>query len=135
MPNSVEEVKTVGDTELFYHALYHHVAHWAAYIAMLGILITIALLLSLSPVESGSNRLVRVLGTGWAIFSASLGASYFINGMRKYGQILNERLPPAYLKSVLFHSHKLITCGQIIAAVLCAAVDAGILLALSRCTE
>ncbi len=129
MPNIVDE------RELFYHALYHHVTHWAAYIAMLGILITIALLLSLSPVESGSNSLVRILGPGWAIIAAFGGALYFVNGMDKYGRILNEQLDPAYFTRVSILPHNLITWLQIIAAIVCAGVDGWILVALSRCTE
>lgn len=80
----------VGDIEIYYHALYHHIAHWTAYIAMIATLIAIGA--SLSAFQ-GVMAGFRIVGAAGVIFAAWLGAWYFIRGMDTYGAILCESVP------------------------------------------
>ena len=57
--------------EVFDHALYHHLAHWAAYTAMVGLLVTIGVGLSLTPIISDAARGVRALVSAWRSFARS----------------------------------------------------------------
>jgi hypothetical protein len=93
--------------EVFYHALYHHLAHWAAYTAMVGLLVTIGVGLSLTPIASDATRGARAAGVGVAIICALLGAFYFVKGMDTYGALVNERLPEAYLRKTQTFPHKM----------------------------
>lgn len=69
----------VKENEVYYHALSHHVAHWAAYSAMIVGLVTFGFAISTaSKVESSQLRWVgatSAVTAGWAC------ALYFINGM------------------------------------------------------
>ena len=111
------ENKRVTDTEVFYHALYHHVAHWAAYVAMMGLLVTVGILVSLTPIIGGTDPTKRKVGAIAAVAGACLGALYFIKGMDTYGGILNtEHLPRPYLDKVLTFPHKMmIIVGALVA--------------------
>ena len=115
-----------NESESFSHALYHHVAHWAAYVAMMGFLITIPLLLSLSPIEAEpiARRGTRIIGLLWTISAALAGAFYFVLfGMNKYGRILNKRLSNRYLGEMLTLRHWLMTVVQCAMALLFAVFD------------
>jgi len=123
--------ETVGPTEVFYHALYHHVAHWAAFVGMMGILITIGALLSVTQIETKS--VPRFFGTLFAISAALFGSWYFVGfGMRKYGAILNRRLPGHYLNIMLTLPHWLMTLASLVAPLMLAAVDYWLVLSIWR---
>ena len=97
-----DEENKVGEIEVYYHALYHHVAHWAAYVATMVLLVTVGLLVSLTPITSGSGLGQRKFGAGAAVVCGLIAAIYFIKGMDTYGGILNtECLPTSYLTKVL----------------------------------
>ena len=124
--------ETVGPTEVFYHALYHHIAHWAAYVAMMGILITIGALLSVTSIAE-QKSVPHFLGTLFAISAALFGSWYFVGfGMRKYGAILNRRLPRHYLDVMLTLPHWLMTLASLIAPLMLALVDYWLVLSLWR---
>jgi len=105
--------------EIFYHALYHHVAHWAAYVATMVLLLTIGFLVSLTPIV-GSPFGMRRMGAYAAAVCAFFAASYFIRGMNTYGGIINsEYLPDSYLQKVLSLPHTwMIFSGHFAALVL-----------------
>lgn len=99
--------KTIGKSEVYYHALYHHVAHWGAYVAMMGLLVTIGILVCLTPVIGGDTGM-RKVGLIVGIIASAAGAVYFIRGMDTYGGIVNtEYLPQDYLNKVQSMPHKM----------------------------
>jgi hypothetical protein len=69
--------------EVFTHTLYHHIAHWAAYVAMMGILITIGVLLSLTPLGTAPNKMWRSLG----VFVATLAAWFCFLFRKRHGHL------------------------------------------------
>lgn len=110
----------IGDIEVYYHALSHHIAHWAAYIAMVATLITIGA--SLSGFQ-GAMRPFRIAGSTGAVLAAWAGAIYFIRGMDTYGSILCEAVPKPYLLRTQTFRHDLtILIGKSVATA-CAIAD------------
>ena len=89
-----QPANAVEHKEIFYHALYHHIAHWAAYVAMMGLLVTTGLLVSLTPVLSSPDSWKRKTGVIVAIICSLAGAIYFIKGMDKYAGIMNTEYLP-----------------------------------------
>ena len=118
----------VGDIEIYYHALYHHIAHWAAYIAMIATLIAIGA--SLSAFQ-GVMASFRILGAVGVIFAAWIGAWYFIRGMDTYGAILCESVPKWYLARTHTFPHKRTIAIGKLAATLAAVVDLALVTALA----
>ena len=109
--------------EVFYHALYHHLAHWAAYTAMVGLLVTIGVGLSLTPLANDATRGVRAAGIGVAILCALLGSGYFAKGMDTYGSFVNEKLPEAYLRKTQTFPHKMMIVVGMISPHNCPAIN------------
>ena len=70
----------------YYHSLYHLVTHWAAFVGVLALLITIGVVISASP----------KLGNRWyfvfAIISGTLAAFYFLGRMRTFGNSVLTKL-------------------------------------------
>ncbi len=118
----------VGDIEIYYHALYHHIAHWTAYIAMIATLIAIGA--SLSAFQ-GVMAGFRIVGAAGVIFAAWLGAWYFIRGMDTYGAILCESVPKWYLARTHTFPHKRTIAIGKLAATLAAVVDLALMTALA----
>jgi hypothetical protein len=118
--------------EVFYHALYHHLAHWAAYIAMVGLLVTIGVGLSLTPMASDATRGIRGAGLVVAILCSLLGSGYFVKGMDTYGALVNERLPETYLRKTQTFPHKMMIAVGMIAPLACAVWDCWLLYMLSK---
>ena len=106
----------VSDIEIYYHALYHHIAHWTAYIAMIATLIAIGAILS---------------AFHCVIFAAWIGAWYFIRGMDTYGAILCESVPKWYLARTHTFPHKRTIAIGKLAATLAAVVDLALMTALA----
>ncbi|MGE3509769.1 MAG: hypothetical protein AB7N65_12890 [Vicinamibacterales bacterium] len=114
MDDSPPTLPKVGPIECYYHALYHHVAHWTAYAASMVALLTLAILISSSSL---SGR--RSLGAFVSVFASAVAALYFINGMDTYGKVIREALPDAYRIHVEHFPHETtITLGRIAAVVL-----------------
>ena len=90
---------SLTDTEqerVFNHALSHLIAHWAGFIATLGLLATSTLVLA--GTESLTFRdflglLVVVLGT-------TVASVYFLIRMHDFGKVVNDLLPPKYITAV-----------------------------------
>jgi len=122
----------IGDVELYYHALSHHIAHWAAYIAMMATLIAVGA--SLSAFQ-GAMAGFRVMGAVGVIVSAWVGAWYFIRGMDTYGAILCEAAPKWYLARTQTNPHKRTIAIGRIAATIAALVDLALVVALSYPTS
>jgi hypothetical protein len=113
----VSEKKPVRETDVYYHALYHHLAHWAAYVAMMGLLVTIGLAVSLTPILANADAGKRKAGVVVSVIGACLGAVYFIKGMDTYGGIVNyEYLPQSYLDKVSTFPHKMMIVIGVLAA-------------------
>lgn len=79
----------------FYHALYHLVAHWAAYIAITGVLLVMIASL-VAPQHPPASRIGRAILTCFFVFLLG-GAWYFLIRMRRFGYEVNLRLPPPYV--------------------------------------
>jgi hypothetical protein len=90
-------------SETYYHALYHHVAHWAAYVGTMVALLTITVVLSGSP---GPLSGARLFGFVIADLAATGAAIYFIRGMGIYGGIIRTALSPDYLGSIERFPHR-----------------------------
>jgi hypothetical protein len=101
----------VTELEAYYHALYHLVTHWAAYVAMIALLLTIALLLCLTPIAGDAHGRIIIMAAITAVSAA--GCMYFVLSMKMYGDEVNARLPPAYKARVprLNHPHLPIKLG------------------------
>ena len=125
---STKSQPTANSTEVFYHALYHHVTHWAAFVAMMGLLITIGFVLSLTPIPRDAYSGWRTAGVFVAVAAGLAGAIYFAKGMDTYGALVNERLPRDYLEKVWTFPHKITIALQAISAFLCAGWDVALLL-------
>ena len=126
--NGSYKPSSVGDTEVYYHALYHHIAHWAAYIAMMAILISIGSNLS---VFQGASAPFRRAGAIGVTIIAWAGAWYFIRGMDTYGAILCEAVPKSYLDRTQTNPHsRTITIGKV-AATVAALMDLALILAIA----
>jgi hypothetical protein len=119
-----------SDDKIFYHALYHHVTHWAAYVAMNGLLITFAFFLSLSPPIDGANLVQRLIIAQFAVLASLCAALYFTSGMYRYGKKLNESVPKYYLDYYLKISHNKMTLLQLVGSFSLAVLDEWILLVL-----
>lgn len=91
-------------TDLFNHALSHHVAHWAAYIAMMSGLVTIAFAISAAAGVDFTGT--RGAGAALSVVAVWLGAMYFINGMDTYGATLRDALSDGYRLRVEHFPHK-----------------------------
>jgi hypothetical protein len=77
----------MADTSLrYYHSLYHLVTHWAAYVATLGLLLTIGVVISASP--KLGNRWYFVL----AIIVASGASFFFLRRMHTFATDVNRIL-------------------------------------------
>ena len=81
---------------MFYHALYHLVAHWAAFIATLGLLLTIGLILATSPTIRHRSPCVYLIiivlsGSWWILWRMWI----FVN-------FLNTKLPTDYLRTIVW---------------------------------
>jgi heme/copper-type cytochrome/quinol oxidase subunit 1 len=99
----------VTETEAYYHALYHLVGHWAAYVAILGVLLTTALLLSLTPIPGDAHR--RIATIGIVVTLALIAGLYFILRMKMYGDEVATRLPESYkrrLKNLQHHNRSMV---------------------------
>jgi hypothetical protein len=117
-----EPVKHVNETDAFYHALYHLVTHWAAYIAMLALLLTMAFLLSLTPI-TGDNVHSRI-GVIALINGAGLvGCLYFVLGVNAFAEDVSKRLPASYVKRVRRTRHSQL---PILLGVLCSLAAAAL---------
>lgn len=126
-----EDKPKIHESETYYHALYHHVTHWAAYLALMGFLLTIGVVVSLSPPVGAAPNLfqvyVRLIGIAAAIVAAMIGACFFMTGMDRYGGLLHENLPEYYLRKTLALPHaKMIRLAKA-AAILLGLWDIGIL--------
>lgn len=111
-------VSKLSSDDVFQHALSHHVAHWAAYVAMMLALasMTAVLTTAATPLQG-----VRLWGTVWVISLGTVGALYFVRGMDTYGSVLCDNLPPEYLvRTQSFRHDMTITIGT--AAALAAGV-------------
>lgn len=90
----------VGPTEVYYYYLYHHIAHWAAYVAMMGVLLTIGFFLALTPITGDLRQqsLRFRFGVIAFVIAASLGAAlyFLLAGMNSYGGKTNRCLPNKY---------------------------------------
>ena len=99
----------LGDYE-FNHALYHHLGHWAAYVAMMGLLATFGLVIALSPTPTeplrASALAVRGLAAIGAIVVICGFAVFFTTGMDRYGGLLHRNLGPEYLEQTLYWEHQ-----------------------------
>ena len=129
-PRSIDTDTDIKD--LFYHALYYHLAHWAAYIAMVGLLVSIGVGLCLTPIAGGPTSGVRSAGVGVAILCSLLGSFYFVKGMDTYGALVNERLPASYLMKIQTLPHKMMIVVGAIAPLACAVWDFWLLHMLSK---
>lgn len=73
----------------YYHALYHLVTHWAAFVATLALLVTIGVVISASP----------TLGNRWyfifAIATTTIAAWFFLWRMGTFGAVVNTSLKGA----------------------------------------
>jgi hypothetical protein len=78
---------------VFYHAFYHQIAHWAAFIATLGLLTMIGIAVSTASRLDGIRRLFCQLAIGMTL----LGSWWFLGRMHTYSSIVNEMLPSSYI--------------------------------------
>jgi hypothetical protein len=99
---------------------------------MVGLLVTIGVGLSLTPIANDAARPVRAAGVGVAILCALLGSGYFAKGMDTYGAVVNERLPEAYLKKTQTFPHKMMIAVGMVAPLACAVWDSWLLYVLSK---
>ena len=108
-----ENAYKVSQTEVYYHALYHLVGHWAAYVSIVGGLLTTAIILCVSPVPSSAHG--RILVIAFAVALAFTAGLYFILRMRMYGQEVAARLPESYKRRLtnLRHNDRTIAVGII----------------------
>ena len=97
------QLKKVDPKEVYYHALYHHVAHWAAYVGMMVALTTIAAVLSSTQMPVAG---IQAWGVACTIVLTTAGAVYFIRGMDTYGAVLRDALPEPYLRRTQTFRHK-----------------------------
>jgi hypothetical protein len=100
--------------EIYYHALYNLVAHWAAYVGMM------AASLTMTALVSTGGRPKSVLGTiglGGAMSLAGVGAGYCVRGMGRYAGVVREALPLTYLSRVSTFSNKTVVLLGTAAAV------------------
>src|ERR1051326_5694144 len=67
---------TVTELEAYYHSLYHLVSHWAAYIAMVGVLLTIGFFLCQTPIGEGLGYRRRIVGIAFIILCSLAAAVY-----------------------------------------------------------
>lgn len=123
-------LEKVGNEEVYYHALYHHVAHWAAYAAMMAVLLSVAAILSVSQIKL--TCAVRIVGVFCAVGAATAGAVYFMLGMKTYGAILCEAVPDNYLLRTQTFRHNTTVLLGIVAALGCGAGDLFLLWHLTR---
>ncbi len=113
----------VGSTEVWYHALYHVIGHFAAYVVMLAALVNIAFIVAtIHPIGDLLHR-VRAAVMGGATLLALTGALYFMNAMGKYAAQVNARLPPEYLKTIMTFPHSLAVTIGFLVAILLASLD------------
>jgi hypothetical protein len=112
------------NTDIFQHALYHHVAHWAAYVGMMVAEITITAILSTA---SAPITGLKFKGAVWAIAATTVGAGYFILGMNTYGAVLCDALPESYLVRTQTFRHRITILVGGLAALVAGAVN-GIML-------
>lgn len=107
-----EPVRHVNETEAFYHALYHLVTHWAAYVAMLALLLTVAFLLSLTPI-TGDNVRARIGVIALVNGAGLVGSLYFVLGIKAFAEDVSKKLPASYVKRVqrTRHSQRSVLLG------------------------
>jgi hypothetical protein len=83
---------------VFYHALYHLLSHWAAFMATLGLLITIATVMSTSFLEP-IDRLRRFCSVA-SVALTLFGSWFFLWRMFLYSSIVNRMLPNHYTRQL-----------------------------------
>ena len=106
LPSPVPDPPKVTELEAYYHGLYHLVTHWAAFVAMMGVLLTIGLLMCLTPIARDVTfRNRRILALFIIILCSSMAGLYFIDRMKLYSNEINRKLPPAYKERLrkVFH--------------------------------
>jgi len=127
MPGQATAPKAADAKDIFNHVLAHHVAHWAAYVAMIGVQLTIAFALCMTPVPPAS-QLFRKIGIGLVIASATIGALYFMKGMDRYGGMLHDRLPEDYIRKSTMMPHGMMIGSSALAALALAVLDYALLI-------
>ena len=115
------KLRKIGDSEVYYHALYHLVAHWAAYAAMMVALVTVGVVVSAT---SGLHFIgLRFAGAAGGVIVGLVGALYFINGMSTFGAAIREALPDDYRIKIEHFPHETTISFGRIAAILVALAD------------
>src|SRR5438093_11471029 len=76
----------------YYHALYHLVAHWSACVALFVYVLTAGMILAIQQQPF----------TKWPCYLAigipGLMLLYFLTRMWRFGELVNEKLPPTYFR-------------------------------------
>jgi len=74
----------------YYYALYHQVAHWAAFVATMGLLINSGIILSASreALPETKRKFCRAFVT-----ISLFGAWFFLFRMLQYGEVVRKILP------------------------------------------
>lgn len=82
---------------IFYHALYTLITHWAAFIACIGLLATIGVVIS---TVTGPLKGIRRLFCQCSILMISIGAGLFNWRMYTYSVVVDNMLPPKYIQQL-----------------------------------
>ena len=114
------EVLDLNSPEVYYHSLYHHIAHWGAFVAMMGVQLTLGFFISLTPIKDASLWSVRAGAVAAIIVASALGALYFIKGMYTYGRQVNTRVGSVYYDDIKTVNHSTMIFVECLAAVVAA---------------
>ncbi len=83
---------------IFYHALYHLVAHWAAFVGTLGLLTTVGVVISSTAMPLTG---IRRLYCQSAILGLSASSLFIVWRMITYGRIVKQMIStPEYEKQL-----------------------------------
>jgi hypothetical protein len=99
----------------YYHALYHLVSHWGAYMASMGLLLTIGVLLSTASIPGRARKGFCIA----FIAVVPLGAWFFLWRMYVFANEVNHRLAAIsdYVSRVdthwLPHPYNLLTAAAV----------------------
>ena len=81
----------------YYYALYHQVAHWAAFVATIGLLLNTGFMLGTSA-RSMSKQKCNLCRAFIAV--SLLGSWFFILRMFQYGEVVKRYIPSDYLHQI-----------------------------------
>jgi hypothetical protein len=101
---------------VFNHALYHLVTHWAAVIAVIVWLLTVGMVLGSTGKDSINNKCFFY----FAILAAAGMAIYFLIRMYIFGTVVNANLPPDYVRDMMLlqHPYNLVVGGVVVVFIL-----------------